>query len=382
MLLLGDILKVKYCSRCVLPDSRPLINFNYSTLTCDACLNTASKNKTDWSKRKQLFNDLVENVKHQKKAYDCIIPVSGGKDSTWQVIVALEHGLHPLCVTWKTPARNGLGAENLQNLIQLGVDHIDFSINPKIEKIFTLKTFEKLGSPVIPMHMALHAIPLQLATKFKIPLIIWGENSADEYGGEKELKGLRLNHKWLLKYGVTNGTSHSDWIDEELSEKDLAPYVWPSDEEQDQAGVKAVFLGHYFRWDPQYTFEVAKKFGFKSADEAKTGYYKFADIDDAFLITIHHWMKWYKFGFTRMWDNLSLEIRNERITRDEAILKIRSTEEELPRSEISLFCKYVDISESRFFEIANSFRNKNIWETNAQGSWHIKDFLIKDWKWA
>ena len=146
MLLLGDILKVKYCSRCVLPDSRPLINFNYSTLTCDACLNTASKNKTDWSKRKQLFNDLVENVKHQKKAYDCIIPVSGGKDSTWQVIVALEHGLHPLCVTWKTPARNGLGAENLQNLIQLGVDHIDFSINPKIEKIFTLKTFEKLNN--------------------------------------------------------------------------------------------------------------------------------------------------------------------------------------------------------------------------------------------
>ena len=381
-LLLGEILKVKYCSKCVLPDTRPQINFDYDALTCDACLNTVSKKKIDWSSRKQHFNDLVENVKRQKKTYDCIIPVSGGKDSTWQVIVALEHGLHPLCVTWKTPARNGIGAENLQNLIQLGVDHIDFSINPIIEKKFTLKTFEKLGSPVIPMHMALHAIPLQLATKFKIPLILWGENSADEYGGEKELKGLSLNHKWLLKYGVTNGTSHVDWIDEELSEKDLSPYVWPSDEEQKQAGVKAVFLGHYFHWDPQNTFEVAKKYGFKSADEAKTGYYAFADIDDAFLITIHHWMKWYKFGFTRIWDNLSLEVRNERITRDKAILKIRSMGEELPRSEISLFCKYVNISESRFFEIVNSFRNKNIWETNDQGIWHIKDFLIKDWKWV
>tara|TARA_B100001057_G_C22788000_1_gene926408 strand:+ start:222 stop:1349 length:1128 start_codon:yes stop_codon:yes gene_type:complete len=375
-------LKVRYCSKCVLPNTRPQLIFNYDTLTCDACSSGVNKKKIDWSKRNQLFKDLVKEVKSKKKVYDCIIPVSGGKDSTWQVIVALEHGLHPLCVTWKTPARNEIGTENLRNLIQLGVDHIDFSINPKIEKKFTLKTFEKFGSPVIPMHMALHAIPLQLATKFEIPLILWGENSADEYGGEDDLKGLSLNHKWLLKYGVTNGTSYADWIDEELSEKDLTPYIWPSDKEQSRAGVKAIFLGHYFPWDPHHTFEVAKKFGFKSAKKAKTGYYTFADIDDAFLITIHHWMKWYKFGFTRIWDNLSIEIRNKRITRDEAISKIKSVGEEFPKAEISLFCKYVNISESRFFEIVNSLRNKSIWETNDQGIWHIKDFLIKDWKWV
>ena len=374
-------MKIRYCTKCVLPDTRPQINLNHDTLICDACFNTVEKKKIDWTVRKQLFSELVENVKRQKKQYDCIIPVSGGKDSTWQVVVALEYGLHPLCVTWKTPARNSLGAENLQNLIRLGVDHIDFSINPKIEKKFTLKTFKKLGSPVIPMHMALHAIPLQLATKFKIPLILWGENSADEYGGEEDLKGLELNHKWLLKYGVTNGTTHSDWIDSDLSENDLSPYVWPSDEDQSRAGVKAVFLGHYFKWDPQNTYEVAKKFGFKSAKEAKTGYYTFADIDDSFLITIHHWLKWYKFGFTRMWDNLSLEIRNGRITRDQAILKINTAGEELPKSEILSFCNYVNISESEFFKIANSFRNKNIWELDTKDIWHIRDFLIRDWKW-
>ena len=364
-----------------MPNTRPQINFNYETLICDACNNAEIKKKIDWPLRKKLFNELVNNVKQQNKQYDCIIPVSGGKDSTWQVVVALEYGLHPLCVTWKTPARNSIGAENLQNLIKLGVDHIDFSINPKTEKKFTYKTFKKLGSPVIPMHMALHAIPLQFAIKFNIPLILWGENSADEYGGEEELKGLKLSRNWLLKYGVTNGTTHSDWIDKELTEKDLSPYVWPNDNEQDRTGVKAVFLGHYFKWDPQYTFEIARKFGFKSADEAKTGYYNFADIDDSFLITIHHWMKWYKFGFTRMWDNLSLEIRNDRINRDEAILKIKSAGEELPESEISSFCKYVNISKSEFFEIANSFRNKDIWEQNTKGIWHIKNFLIEDWNW-
>ena len=375
-------MKINYCTKCILPDTRPNINFNYNTLTCDACNNRESKKKIDWSLRKDLFIDLVKNIKIQNKKYDCIIPVSGGKDSTWQVVKALEYGLHPLCVTWRTPARNNLGAANLQNLINLGVDHIDFSINPKTEKKFTLKTLKKMGSPVIPMHMALHAIPLQLATKFKIPLIIWGENSADEYGGEEDLKGLKLDRKGLLKYGVTNGTTHLDWIDSELSENDLNPYAWPSDKDQRNAGVKAVFLGHFFKWDPQFTFSVAKKFGFKNADRAKTGFYKFADIDDSFLITIHHWIKWHKFGFTRMWDNLSLEIRNGRMTRDKAISIIKETGEELPLSEISSFCKYVEITESEFFNIANSFRNKNIWEKNKKGIWYIKDFLIKDWNWT
>ena len=373
---------ISYCSNCILPDTRPQINFDYNLSICDACLNSKNKKKINWQNRKVLFRKLVTNIKNKKKKYDCIIPVSGGKDSTWQVVVALEHGLHPLCVTWKTPARNSLGFKNLENLVKLGVDHIDFTINPKIEKKFTLKAFKKLGSPVIPMHMALHAIPLQLATKFEIPLILWGENSADEYGGEDELKGFRLNHKWLLKYGVTNGTTYLDWVDKELSEKDLAPYAWPNDKEQSSAGVRAVFLGHYFKWDPQYTYQVAKKFGFKSADKAKTGYYNFADIDDSFLITIHHWMKWYKFGFSRIWDNLSLEIRNGRMTRDEAILKIKSFGQELPKSEISYFCNYVNISEKEFFKIVSTFRNKKIWNKDAKGVWYIKNFLIKDWKWS
>ncbi len=374
-------MKINYCSKCILPDTRPQINFDYNKSTCDACLNVIKKNEINWQTRKKLFNKLVKDLKKKNREYDCIIPVSGGKDSTWQVIVALEYGLKPLCVTWKTPARNNIGYKNLQNLIGLGVNHIDFSIDPKIEKKFTLKAFKKLGSTVIPMHMALHSIPLQIATKFKIPLIIWGENSADEYGGENDLKGLRLNRKWLLKYGVTNGTCHSDWIDKELSEKDLSPYIWPSDSEQKKAGVKAIFLGHYFKWDPQLTYKIAKKNGFQNATAAKTGYYKFADIDDAFLITIHHWMKWYKFGFTRLWDNLSLEIRNGRMTRDEAIRKVKSIKEDLPKSEISMFCKYVNISENHFFKIANSFRNKNIWKISNKGVWYIKDFLIKNWRW-
>lgn len=372
---------LRYCRTCILPHTRPNLEFD-SEGNCN-CATAEKKAAIDWTGREAQFRRLVDETRALGRPYDCVVPVSGGKDSTWQVITALEYGLMPLCVTWKTPARGALGAANLQNLIDLGVNHIDFSINPRVERLFTLKAFERFGTPLIPMHMALHALPLQVAVGFRIPLILWGENSAYEYGGGDEaLKGLRLTRSWLKKYGVTNGTSAEDWVDDDLSARDLAPFYWPTDEEQEQAGVAAVFLGHYLQWDPHHTYEVARAHGFKASDRPKTGYYAFADIDDEFLITIHHWMKWYKFGFTRLWDNLSLEIRNGRMTREAAIEIVRAEGEELPRAEIAAFCAYVGISEQRFFEIAERFRNRDIWERGSDGHWRLEGFLIDQWSWA
>ena len=259
---------MNYCQTCILPDTRPNIQFD-SNGKCN-CATEYIKQNIDWKSREDKFKELIKEIKSKKAIYDCVIPVSGGKDSTWQTVKALEYGLNPLCVTWRTPARNSLGKKNLRNLISLGVNHIDFSINPKIEKRFTLKAFTKMGSPVIPMHMALHAIPLQLAIKFKIPLILWGENSAFEYGGNDEaLKGFQLNHAWLKGYGVTNGTIAEDWVDENLTKQEIAPYQWPSDEIQEKSGVKSVFLGHFFQWDPSETYRIAQEHGFKQDKHRK-----------------------------------------------------------------------------------------------------------------
>ena len=291
---------LRYCRTCILPHTRPNLDSLPPTGSCNACATADKKAAVNWPARAAQFERLVADTRALGRPYDCIIPVSGGKDSTWQVVRALEHGLKPLAVTWKTPARTALGAANLQNLISLGVDHVDVSLNPQVERRFVLKAFERLGSPVIPMHMALHAIPLQIAVRFGIPVILWGENSAYEYGGADEaLKGVQLTRAWLTQYGVTNGTSAEDWVDADLSARDLAAYVWPSDADQASAGVTAVFLGHYFRWDPHETYAVARRHGFVADDRPKTGLYAFADIDDEFLITIHHWMKWYMPGSAR-----------------------------------------------------------------------------------
>jgi N-acetyl sugar amidotransferase len=338
----------------------------------------------DWRARAALLAAVVETAKSRaaEPGYDCLIPVSGGKDSTWQTIKCLELGLKPLAVTWKTPARTAIGRANLENLVGLGVDHIDWQINPKVEARFMWKAFERFGSTAIPMHMALFNIPLTIAVRFAIPLIVWGENSAFEYGAADDAHlGFALDADWLRTYGVTHGTTAKDWIDAELGAKDLTAYFGPSPKEIERAGVRAVFLGYYLQWDPEETRRVATAHGFRAdAGGPRTGYYDFADIDDDF-VSIHHWMKWYKFGFTRLFDNLSLEIRNGRLTREQAVAVVRETGDTTPHADIEKFCRFVGIEVPRFFAVAERFRNPAVWSQEL-GAWRIPEFLIDDWSWT
>ena len=373
---------MNWCKRCVLPDTRPNLVIGADGI-CNACRTHGQRKQIDWASRKNLLRKVIENAKSRSTGYDCLIPVSGGKDSTWQVVKCLEYGLTPLAVTWKTPARTAIGQKNLDNLVALGVDHVDWQVNPKVEARFMLRAFERFGSTAIPMHLALFNIPLSLAVKYAIPLVVWGENSAFEYGSPDEaVTGFRLDRAWLARHGVTHGTTAADWVGEGLTGKQLAAYYGPDADALEAQGVNAVFLGYYLPWDPETSREVAVAHGFRYAKgEARTGYYDYADIDDDF-ISLHHWMKWYKFGFTRLFDNLSLEIRNGRMTRERALGIIRARGDDTPQGDIEKFCAFSGISKNQFFEKAEKFRNTDIWKRRADGVWHIPGFLLPDWRWT
>lgn len=374
-------MKPNYCTNCILPDSRPGLEIGEDGI-CNACKNSESKaSDINWEQREKAFAQVVESAKAKSKGYDCLIPVSGGKDSTWQVIKCLEYGLNPLAVTWKTPARTKLGRENLENLVRLGVDHIDYQVNPKVEKKFMYKALVKYGTTALPMHMALFNIPLKIAAKFNIPLVVWGENSAFEYGGpEEESQGFVLNEEWLKRYGVTHGTTAKDWISDDLTEKELTPYFGPGDRELEEQGVRAIFLGYYFGWDPENSLKQALESGFKVLEEGpKLGYYNYADIDDDF-ISIHHYIKWYKFGITRLFDNLSLEIRNGRVTRKEALSILHKMGTQRPNEDIAFLCRFLDISEDHFNETLETFRNDEIWQ-KVNEEWQIPGFIDSNWNW-
>lgn len=372
---------MRYCKRCVTPDTRPGVQIDPDGV-CSACAGHDEKEKLiDWDKRRVAFEAIVDEVKRRDKGYDCIVPVSGGKDSTYQVIKCLEYGLHILAVTWKTPARTQIGQQNLDNLVKLGVDHIDYAINPDVERRFVYETLVAKGDTAIPMHMALYAIPLRLAVAYDVPLVVWGESPHLEYGGTEEERGIdTLDLAWFKRHGILQGTSAEDWTGKELTRKELEAYYLPSEQEFKSHGIRSVFLGYYFKWDPEENLRIAQNHGFKIRTEGpKTGYYNYADIDCDF-ISIHHYFKWLKFGFTRLFDNLSVEIRNGRISRNQALQIIAERGDQTPYEDIKKLCVFLRISEDHFYKIAETFRNRDIWSRD-NGKWVIKDFIISDWEW-
>ncbi len=370
---------IKWCKNCVLPNTRPNLKIGVDGV-CNACIQSQKKIVINWMDREIQFKDLVKKVKKKNNIYDCIIPVSGGKDSTWQVIKCLEYDLRPLAITWKTPERTKIGEKNLKNLISLGVDHIDFTINPKVESKLMYNSFKKFGTPLIPMHLAIYNLPVRIAQFFGVSLIVWGENSAFEYGGKKKGFERYINSNWIKNYGATNGTEMKDWISSDLTEKALSPYSMFIDEKKIQTKTSGIFLGYFFKWDPVEIKKISQNNGFKYDKKyKKTGFYEFADIDDN-LISIHHWLKWFKFGFTRTFDNLSIEIRNKRLSRPKAIKIIKKLGNETPFNDIRKFCQFLKIKKKEFNEIVEFHRNPKIWRKN-DGIWKIKNFLIDDWEW-
>lgn len=371
---------MRWCARCVLPDSRPNLAIGHDGV-CNACAAHGSKQDIDWHARRVAFDDVVAKAKAGQGRYDCVIPVSGGKDSTWQTVTCLEAGLHVLAVTWRTPARTAIGQADLDNLVSLGVDHLEWQVNPRVEACFMVEALRRYGDTGIPMHLALFNIPLLVAARFRIPLVVWGENSAFEYGGtEEESTGFLMDEAWLRRFGVSHETTADDWVSDSLSAEDLTPYRGPTGAELDAAGVLAVFLGYYLPWDVETSLAVAEKNGFRRGDRPRTGLYDYADIDDDF-IAIHHHLKWLKFGFTRLFDNLSLEVRNGRMTRDGALDVIRQRGDETPHADIERFCQFAGITRQTFDDLAETWRNTDVWRRDGD-RWVIDDFLIPDWEWT
>ncbi len=369
----------RYCARCILPDSRPGVKLDPDGV-CGGCRNAEVKRHIDWVARRAAFDHVVERTKARNARYDCVIPVSGGKDSFWQVITCLEAGLRPLCATYVYPGRTALGEANLRALIDVGVDHIELRPNPRVERHFIRRAFLERGISGLVSHMAIYTWPIRVAVDQGIPLVVYGENSAFEYGSEDEsLTGVRVDSRWLRSFGVTDGTTAGDWVDDQMSAGDLASFYGPSEQELEDSDTSVIFLGWHTPWDPLNSKRIAEEHGFSARKEgARVGHYDFVNIDDD-MLGVHHHAKWHKFGITRSWDTLSMEIRAGRMTRDQAIEQLRVSGDETPWDDIAVFCDYVGISLAEYHATLERFRNRDVW-TRRDGRWVIDGFLVPDFE--
>ena len=363
---------MKYCKKCLYPSTKPQLQFDERGI-CSACNNQKLKNEVNWVKKKEDLLLILEKYKSKDGSkYDCIIPVSGGKDSTFQTYTIKEtFGLNPLAVNFHPHDQTEIGRKNLENLKQLGVDCIEFSANPLVYSKLAKFGLVELGDFQWPEHIGIFTIPVQVAVRYKIPLIIWGENPQLEYGQPTNIDtDTILDREWNEKNGgyFLDKIKPKDMTKYGFKTKELIPYIYPSDDDIRQIGVTGIFLGSYIKWDLFKQLDFVKELGFSENDEVKEGTYDKWENLDVYFTVFHDYFKFLKYGFGRTTDHASIEIRYERITREQGIELAKKYEGKIPRKYLDKFLKSADINEQEFHDICDKFTNKEIFLTNEDGS--------------
>lgn len=364
---------MKFCTKCVMPSTKPDLHFDENGV-CDACNSQDSKNnEIDWEKREKDFLNLVAKYKKHPD-YDCIIGVSGGKDSTYQVVKVLELGLNPLCVIFEPTIPTKIGRKNLKNLNNLGVDLIHIKRNPIVYKKLAREAFVRTGDNEWQHHLGLFTTVPKIAVNFNIPLIIWGESPQIEYGGPASSKTRNiLDRQWLEEFGGLLGNRISDMIGvEKLTQKDLSLYTYPEDEEINKVGVTGLFLGYYFKWDLRKVLKVSEQNGFSVQDRpVETTYENFENLD-CYSNHLHDYLKYVKYGFGRATDNACLDIRLGYISREEGVRLVNKYDGIPPKKAIKEYLKYTGFSKDEFAKIVDSYTNKRIFQRDEKGNF-IRD---------
>jgi N-acetyl sugar amidotransferase len=362
-----------YCISCLLPETKPDLSFDSSGV-CAACLAYKNRKQIDWKSREEEFFRIIDKFRTMKKnSWDCIVPVSGGKDSTAQVLKMLELGLNPLAVNSRTCDLSSLGRANLENIMKLGVDCIEVSPKPNIRRRINKFTLEKIGDIAWPEHVGIFTIPVRVALMFDVPLIIWGENSQNEYGGPvSSQNNTILDRRWLEEFGGLIGLRVTDLIDSgEFEKSDLELYLYPDQEDLNQAGVTGLFLGQYFPWDGLSNALIAKDNGFKSFDRIVEG--SFVDYEnlDNYQHGIHDYFKFLKYGYGRATDIASIQIRRGLIERQVALEAVKELEGGYPWTylgkNLNEILNSIDMNLPEFDLLCEKFTNKNLFKLDHNG---------------
>ena len=366
---------IKYCCNCVYPETKPDLTFDEDGV-CDACRFANVKDATDWDSRRKELVEIFDKFKNKDGSnYDCVIPVSGGKDSHFQTyMVKEEFGLNPLCVSYHLPEFTDLGRKNIENLKNLGVDCLEFTPNPEICRKMQKIGLIEFGDAQWPEHFGIFTVPVQVAVRYNIPLIVWGENSQAEYGGPlKDSTNRYLDSKWCKEYGTRVGGQSNSYFGPEvmlqhgIDRKFLNPYIYPSDDEIKRVGVTGIFLGSFLKWNIKNQLEKVRELGFTLHDGPSEGTFTNYENLDNKIQGIHDYFKWLKFGYGRTTDNASVQIRLNWLNREEAMKLVREYEGKLPERYLNEFLDQWDMSRDEFFKIADKFTNKELFKKDENG---------------
>lgn len=365
---------MKYCKRCLYPDTKPGLTFNEEGL-CSACISYDERTTIDWSQREDDFRELAFNYDRDDLPHNCIVPVSGGKDSTFQVIKALEMGFRPLAVCATTDDISDLGRSNLDN-ISNHVDLIEIHVNKSVRKRLAKYALLNVGDISWAEHVTIFTLPFREAIKREIPLIFWGENPQNEYGGPNENanRARELTTRWLGEFGGMNGLRVKDMVDKRLMTRyDAEFYTVPKIPKG--YDLQSYFMGHYFEWDGYANALLAEKHGFQiSIDPVEGCGFHYENLDN-YQTGIHDYFKYLKFGFGRATDLVCNHIRRGYCTRSEGIQYVKDWDGQYPATylgrSINRILGDIDVTMSEFFECCERFTNRELFDIDGKPPYNI-----------
>ena len=391
--------KVLFCKHCVISNQRPssTIEFTHKKIdkketigfdeqgVCDACEYSEVKaGKIDWSRREESLVALLDKHRKNDGGYDVIVPGSGGKDSAFTShILKYRYGMNPLTVTWAPHKYTEIGWKNFESWIHAGgLDNILFTPNGKLHRYLTRLAFINLLHPFQPFIVGQRIIGPLMAAKFDVPLVMYGENQA-EYGNDSDENYTPTMDQKFFSVGniediVLGGRSIGSILAEgEFKLNDFAPYIPPSADYLAAKGVEVHYLGYYLKWDPQECYYYAAEHtGFQANSERTEGTYsKYSSIDDR-VDMFHYYTTLIKFGIGRATYDAAQEIRNGKITREEAIQLVLKYDQEFPKKYFHDFLDYISITEEDFHSTVDQFRSPHLWE-KIGNKWCLKHAVWK-----
>ena len=360
-----------------MPDTKPGVFLNEKGL-CNACRSQESKRKINWKEREAQLCELTSRIKQQNNGtYDCLVPVSGGKNSWYQAYtMAKKHKLKILGCTLGAHIPTKEGISNLNKMIEsVDMDLIKITLKPSVYKSLRRKTFFRQGEPNWSEHLAMFSATTNIAQIYDIPLIVWGEDFSFEFGGI-QTKISKADASDIDKNDLIKDKVVDDFLDDDIRKRDTFFYRYPDLNLEDGRALSSIYLGHFDFWDGKKQYEIVKKMGFTGREEGSlSGNYIDYDNIDEKLCEINIWLKYIKFGFWRSTDQTCYDIWNERLNREDAIEIVNQLRDQFPNEYFDDFLRFHDITENEFWEVVEEFRNRDIWKKDNSGEWKLKNIL-------
>jgi N-acetyl sugar amidotransferase len=369
---------MKYCVRCFYPQNHPLgLTFDAEGV-CSGCRVHEEKDRLDWPSRLEKLLRIADSYRnHDRTIQDCIVPVSGARDSYFIVdFVKNVLRLNPLLVYHNKQYNTPVGIRNLAYLrTQFGCTAMSMVVSPLRVRKITCETIEKLGSIYWHVLAGQTVFPVQIAVRFKIPLIIWGAHQGlDQVGMYSHLDEVEMTRRYRKDHDVM-GLEAEDLAEasSNISLKDVEQYCYPHDAELEAVGVRGIYLGNYLRWDSKKQHEkMIDAYGYETASQQRT-FDTYNDVDCFHYSGLHDEIKFRKWGYGKVTDHATRELRLKRLTREEGIRLIERFDTRPPK-DTGMFLEWLGMDADRFWSIIDEHRDPAIWARNGN-TWELKDHI-------